>query len=58
VSPSKTKRALASRVKAWEESPNGPGGFRIGPSENRNQRTHRPGSQNRKKGYGQRSGRH
>ncbi len=54
---SKSLAALKARIKVWNESPTGSSGRHIGPSENRNQETHCPGSQNRKKGYGSRSSR-
>lgn len=50
--------ALKSRVAAYEALPNTNNGGKAGPSDNKNQIAHRPGSRNRKKGYGgRRSGR-
>jgi hypothetical protein len=47
----KVQAGLQRRIKDYENLPSGNGG-KLGPSDNKNQIAHRPGSQNRKKGYG------
>lgn len=54
----KLRAALMARIRAYDDLPmTSDGRGKSGPSQNKNQRAHRPGSQNRKKGYGVRSGR-